>query len=105
MLDSQERLTIQVQPDKTYAKDILNSSFGKTESWYVLNTREIDGEHTIGSNGSFYVVVYSGEGTMVCNDEEYMYSQGDEIFISAAIKSITFKSTESSKLLLCYPAS
>ncbi|MBU2948045.1 hypothetical protein [Zobellia uliginosa] len=71
-----------------------------------MNIREIDGEHTIGSNGSFYViVVYSGEGTMVCNDEEYMYSQGDEIFISAAIKSITFKSTESSKLLLRYPAS
>ncbi|MGS0525528.1 class I mannose-6-phosphate isomerase [Zobellia nedashkovskayae] len=258
MLDSQERLTIQVHPDKTYAKDILNSSFGKTESWYVLNTREIDGEksvvymgfkkgvtrkeweeyftnqdiegmlnslhkievkpgdafmiyggvphaigsgcflmevqeptdytmrvekitpagleispelvhqgvgektmldcfhyddytleeamdkwkikpktldsseghtlntifnkthtdcfglselyldgeHTITSNGSFYVVVvYSGEGTMICNGEEYMYAQGDEIFISAAIENITFKSTVSSKLLLCYPPS
>lgn len=44
MLDSVERLTIQVHPDKQYAKTILNSEFGKTESWYVLNTREIDGE-------------------------------------------------------------
>ncbi len=44
MLDSNERLTIQVHPDKEYARTILNSSFGKTESWYVLNNREIDGE-------------------------------------------------------------
>jgi len=44
MLDSLERLTIQVHPDKEYAKTILNSEFGKTESWYVLDTREINGE-------------------------------------------------------------
>ena len=44
MLDSKERLTIQVHPDKKYAKSILNSEFGKTESWYVLNTRTINGE-------------------------------------------------------------
>lgn len=47
MLDSKERLTIQVHPDKEYARDILNSEFGKTESWYVLNTREIDGEKSV----------------------------------------------------------
>ena len=47
MLDSKERLTIQVHPDKKYAKTILNSAFGKTESWYVLNTREIDGEKPV----------------------------------------------------------
>lgn len=44
MLDSKERLTIQVHPDKEYAKTMLNSNFGKTESWYVLGTREIEGE-------------------------------------------------------------
>lgn len=44
MLDSMERLTIQVHPDKHYAQTVLNSEFGKTESWYVLDTREIDGE-------------------------------------------------------------
>jgi len=256
MLDAMERLTIQVHPDKKYAKEVLNSDFGKTESWYVLNTREIDGEksvvymgfkkhvtkqawkthfdeqniegmldclhkievkpgdafmiyggvphaigagcflmevqeptdytmrtekvtpnglvigpesihqgvgeekmlecfhydtytreealeawkvtpeildgsdqfmlktlfnkkhtncfglselllngkHTIKSNGSFYVaVIYSGEGKMICNGEEYDYAQGDEIFVSAAIKKITFKSTNNSKILLCYP--
>lgn len=47
MLDSLERLTIQVHPDKKYAKSILNSEFGKTESWYILNTREVDGEQPV----------------------------------------------------------
>ncbi|WP_417444429.1 type I phosphomannose isomerase catalytic subunit [Joostella sp.] len=47
MLDSRERLTIQVHPDKNYAKNVLSSSYGKTESWYVLNTREIDGEKSV----------------------------------------------------------
>lgn len=44
MLDSKERLTIQVHPDKEYARTMLNSAFGKTESWYVLHNREINGE-------------------------------------------------------------
>ena len=258
MLDSMERLTIQVHPDKEYAKTILNSQFGKTESWYVLNTRQINGEksyiymgfkkhvtktlwkehfdnqdilgmldclhkievkpgdafmiyggvpHAIGAgcflmevqeptdytmrvekttpaglkigpelihqgvgeetmldcfhydtntldealqqwkitpevientnnftlstlfnkkhtdcfglsellldgtytlkgNNSFYVaVIYSGKGTITCNNKEYEYSQGDEIFISAAISEINFTSKTSSKILLCYPPS
>lgn len=256
MLDSVERLTIQVHPDKEYARTILNSEFGKTESWYVLNTREVDGEksvvymgfkkhvtralweshfknqdiegmldclhkievkagdafmiyggvphaigagcflmevqeptdytmrvekttpnglvigpelihqgvgestmldcfhydtfteeealdewqitpealaetdqftlrtlfnekhtncfglselllegsHTIKGNGRFYAaVIYAGAGTMQCNGESYNYTQGDEIFISAAIEDITFTANQSSKILLCYP--
>lgn len=258
MLDSLERLTVQVHPDKQYAKTVFNSAFGKTESWYVLNTREINGEksvvymgfkehvtkeewkkhfekqdiegmlnclhkievkpgdafmiyggvpHAIGSgcflmevqeptdytmrvekttpNGlkigpelihqgvgeekmlecfhydtysmeealerwkitpevidhateytlktlfnekhthcfglnellldgsytlkgttSFYVVViYTGSGTIHCNGKEYPYTQGDELFISAAISSISLSSTTASKILLCYPPS
>jgi mannose-6-phosphate isomerase len=46
MLDSKERLTIQVHPDKEYARKMFNSAFGKTESWYILGGREIDGEKT-----------------------------------------------------------
>ena len=256
MLDSVERLTIQVHPDKKYAKNILNSEFGKTESWYVLNTREIDGEksvvymgfkkhvtkdiwkahfeaqniqgmldclhkievqpgdafmiyggvphaigsgcflmevqeptdytmrvekttpngltigpelihqevgektmlecfhydtytteealsewkitpevlestneftlktlfnkkhtncfglnelllngtHTIHTNACFYVaVIYAGDGILNCNGKQYEYTQGDEIFISAAISEVTFSSKSASKILLCYP--
>ena len=258
MLDSKERLTIQVHPDKAYAKNKLNSSFGKTESWYVLNCREIDGEksvvymgfkegvtkekwkhlflnqdiegmldclhkievhpgdafmiyggvpHAIGSgcflmevqeptdytmrvekvtpaglqisdelihqgvgedtmldcfhydcysyeealqkwkvtpetidasdsysfrsifnkthtdcfglselilngeyslqrNGSFYVVVvYEGKGSISYQGTNYPFKQGDEFFLSAALEEVVFKSTEASKLLLCYPPS
>jgi mannose-6-phosphate isomerase len=258
MLDSSERLTIQVHPDKNFAREMLNSAFGKTESWYLLGGREINGEkcsvylgfregiteeiwselfikqdiggmlnclhrfevspgdafiiyggvpHAIGSgcfllevqeptdftmrvekvtpggftisdelihqgigeekmlkcfhyngssiesakkrwkitpeiiessdaftlksiinkshtdcfslkeiildgkitlqgNGDFFVaVIFSGEGTMTCDSKEFSFKQGDEIFFSAAIDSITFKSSISSKILLCYPPS
>ncbi len=44
LLDSSERLTIQVHPDKAFAREQLNSEFGKTESWYILGGREIAGE-------------------------------------------------------------
>lgn len=256
MLDSLERLTIQVHPDKEYARTMLNSEFGKTESWYVLDNREINGEksvvyigfkegvtkaqwkvyfenqniqgmlsclheievkpgdafmiyggvpHAIGSGcflmevqeptdftmrvekttpggltigeelihqgvgeenmlncfhyntfsynevlenwkvkpeiidqsndhilksifnekhtdcfglselvlkgnytlkgkGSFCVaVVYSGQGVILCGDKEYSFTQGDEIFFSAAIDVVSFKAHIESKILLCYP--
>jgi mannose-6-phosphate isomerase len=44
LLDSCERLTIQVHPDKIFAKQELYSEFGKTEGWYILGTRDIPGE-------------------------------------------------------------
>ncbi len=44
LLDSSERLTIQVHPDKPKARLLFNSDYGKTEAWLVLGGREIDGE-------------------------------------------------------------
>ncbi len=44
MLDSAERLTIQVHPDRENAMRLFSSKYGKTESWCIVNTREIDGE-------------------------------------------------------------
>ena len=43
-LDSAERLPIQVHPTKAAAKRLFGSDYGKTESWYILNSRVIDGE-------------------------------------------------------------
>ena len=43
-LDSAERLPIQVHPDKAAAKSLFNSDYGKTEAWYILGGREINGE-------------------------------------------------------------
>ncbi|WP_127583085.1 class I mannose-6-phosphate isomerase [Paenibacillus koleovorans] len=44
LLDSCERLTIQVHPDREFARNEFNSRFGKTEAWYILGGRTIDGE-------------------------------------------------------------
>ena len=43
-LDSAERLPIQVHPDKETARRLFHSEYGKTEAWYILDGREIDGE-------------------------------------------------------------
>ena len=43
-LDSAERLPIQVHPDKTAARNLFHSDYGKTEAWYILGGREIGGE-------------------------------------------------------------
>ncbi len=44
VLDSRCRLSIQVHPDREFAARVFNSRFGKTEAWYVLGGRKIDGE-------------------------------------------------------------
>ncbi len=44
LIDSAERLTIQVHPDKAFAKNEFHSDYGKTESWYILATNEVNGE-------------------------------------------------------------
>jgi len=43
-LDSAVRLHIQVHPDKETARRLFRSEYGKTEAWYILGGREMDGE-------------------------------------------------------------
>ena len=43
-LDSAVRLPIQCHPDRELARQFYGSEHGKTESWLILGTREIDGE-------------------------------------------------------------
>lgn len=47
LIDAGERLTIQVHPDKQYAKEILHSDYGKTESWYILGGNSEDAQPCI----------------------------------------------------------
>ena len=76
----------------------------KHTNCFGLSELLLNGKHTITGNGVFYVaVIYSGNGTITCNDKDYSYNQGDEIFISAAISEISFSSESASKILLCYP--
>jgi len=42
--DSSSRLIIQCHPDNEKARAFFNNPFGKTEAWYIANTREINGE-------------------------------------------------------------
>jgi mannose-6-phosphate isomerase len=44
IIDSLGRLTIQVHPDKKFALEEFHSQYGKTESWYILGGRQIEGE-------------------------------------------------------------
>lgn len=38
LLNSRDRLLVQTHPDKKKARKYFHSSYGKTESWYVLDT-------------------------------------------------------------------
>jgi mannose-6-phosphate isomerase len=44
LLDAAVRLSIQTHPTRTFARRHLHSDFGKTESWIIIGTREIEGE-------------------------------------------------------------
>jgi len=43
-IDSLTRLGIQVHPSRADAMKLLNSPYGKTESWYIVGGRTVDGE-------------------------------------------------------------
>ena len=44
LIDAGERLTVQVYPDRETAEKLFHSRYGKTECWYVLGGRTINGE-------------------------------------------------------------
>ena len=44
LIDSDKRLNIQTHPDRAKAMEYFSSPFGKTEAWYILDTRVVDGE-------------------------------------------------------------
>ena len=43
IIDSCSRLYLQVHPDRNFAKRVFGSDFGKTEAWYILGGRNING--------------------------------------------------------------
>lgn len=87
--------------DSFVLKSVINETH--TEC-FALKHLELFGEYESKGNGSFYVgVIYSGEGTITYEGKEMSYVQGDEIFFSAAMENVIFKSKENSRILLCYP--
>jgi mannose-6-phosphate isomerase len=79
LLDASERLTIQVHPDKTFAREELHSGYGKTEGWYILSAREIDGEDG-------YVLIGFKEGVTRRKWAELFHSQNIEGMLNALHK-------------------
>ncbi|MDR1626252.1 MAG: class I mannose-6-phosphate isomerase, partial [Spirochaetia bacterium] len=43
LIDSSERLTVQVHPTRAKARELFGSPYGKTECWHILGGREING--------------------------------------------------------------
>jgi mannose-6-phosphate isomerase len=48
LLDAAERLPVHAHPDRAFAREVFDSSFGKTEAWIVLDTREDEAEVWVG---------------------------------------------------------
>ena len=48
LLDSAERLPVHAHPDRAFARDVLGSPFGKTETWVVVATRDASAEVWVG---------------------------------------------------------
>lgn len=44
LIDSAERLTLQVHPDKSTALRLFHSQYGKTECWHILDVCPVNGE-------------------------------------------------------------
>lgn len=44
LIDSAERLTVQVHPDKPTAMRLFHSPYGKTECWHILDGHPVNGE-------------------------------------------------------------
>ncbi len=44
LIDSAERLTLQVHPDKPTALRLFRSQYGKTECWHILSGHPVNGE-------------------------------------------------------------
>lgn len=44
LIDSAERLTLQVHPDRQKAMELFQSPFGKTECWHILGGQKLQGE-------------------------------------------------------------
>ena len=48
LLDSAERLPVHYHPDRDFARVRLDSPYGKTEAWIVLDTREAEADVWVG---------------------------------------------------------
>lgn len=79
LLDPVERLSIQVHPDKAFARIYFHSEYGKTECWHVVEAREIEGR-------SPYILMGFRPG-VTKEMWEHMYREQD---IDGMVESLTY---------------
>ena len=83
LLDSAERLPLQVHPSRADAKRLFHTSYGKTEAWIVLATRKINGEEPyllVGFNETFHRETFFRES------EEGEYKTGLSMLHKLSVK-------------------
>jgi len=44
IIDSDKRLNVQTHPNRKKARELFGSAFGKTEAWYIVGGRSVDGD-------------------------------------------------------------
>ena len=47
ILDASDNLSVQVHPEDDYARENENGELGKTECWYVLDAKDLEGKTTV----------------------------------------------------------
>lgn len=88
LLDSSERLVIQVHPTVEFAKEHFNSDYGKTECWYILND---GGEVYIGFKEGitkeYWKSLFESQDTEKMLDclHKYDVKKGDFIFVAGGV--------------------
>ena len=88
LLDSAERLVIQVHPTKEFAKSHFNSDYGKTECWYILND---GGEVYIGFKEGitreYWESLFDSQDTEKMLDclHKFEVKKGDFIFVKGGV--------------------
>lgn len=94
LIDSDKRLNIQTHPDRERAKLYFDSDYGKTEAWYVMDTRTINGEEPyilmgfkpgISKEKWIELVERQDREGMVESMHKIPVSEGDVFFIESGI--------------------
>jgi mannose-6-phosphate isomerase len=58
LLDTAERLPVHAHPDRAFAREHLDSQFGKTEAWFVVATRSDNAPVWVGLREDVYPTEY-----------------------------------------------
>lgn len=94
LIDSGERLTLQVHPDRRTAMELFHSPYGKTECWHILGGRKIGGDAPCiylgfkqGITRELWKILFERQDIegMLAAMERYDVKEGDTILIEGGM--------------------